>query len=415
MSGLNRVLPRINALAASAAIHVLVVVWLAGLPLPQGDLPAERQVDVVILPPPAEDAAFPGLKPLERSSAEPVPGDLGPAKSLAGADLARIAAHIDVLFPFVVPGLAIEAFFPAVGAPATLIFENPYRRGASRAPAPSGRPLPLDEATLQKVVDKAWSRGERWKSFSDIREYIDRYSADDRSLARLIGWYRERNALQPYADGDIRDLRLWAQLGLAADHVAFIRYIREYTAAHPSSKVTTELLFLLDTLAQANQDALATLIETDQQDDLLWTRVNHPRAYLLARQIQDAYGRKLATRGLVTRPAVDEFYERGRLALLTGIARTTPNGYRANDAKFLIGSILWKQGQHDNALRAWREIAAPIEESADAAAVSQIRTAVLSGKADARNIDFILANVQGRWLAFSDDRLRKFGYRFDTY
>src|SRR5215204_3244995 len=274
-------------------MHVLAVVWLTGLPLPRGEVVSRREVEVVVLQPPAEDASFPGLKPLERNSAEPVPGDPGGAPSLAGADLARIAWHIDVLFPFVVPGLAIDAFFPSIHTPATLVFENPYRRAPARAQAAAGLPLPLDEAALQKVIDTAWSRGERWKSFGGVREYIDRYGADERALARLVGWYRERNALQPYADGEIRDLRVWAQLGLAADHVTFIRYIREYTAAHPSSKVTTELLFLLDTLAQANQDALATLIETNQRDDLLWTRVNHPRAYLLVRQIQDAYGRKL--------------------------------------------------------------------------------------------------------------------------
>jgi hypothetical protein len=36
--------------------------------------------------------------------------------------------------------------------------------------------------------------------------------------------------------------------------------------------VTTQLLFLLDTIVQANEDALAVLVETDQPDDLQWTR-----------------------------------------------------------------------------------------------------------------------------------------------
>ncbi len=52
---------------------------------------------------------------------------------------------------------------------------------------------------------------------------------------------------------------MWAQLGLAADHVDFIDFVSEYASQHPSSKTTTELLFLVDKLAQASLDALVTL------------------------------------------------------------------------------------------------------------------------------------------------------------
>jgi hypothetical protein len=34
---------------------------------------------------------------------------------------------------------------------------------------------------------------------------------------------------------------------------------------------------------------------------------------------------------------------------------------------------------------------------------------------DARNIKYILRNHQGRWLDFSYERLKQFGYRFDTF
>ena len=76
-----------------------------------------------------------------------------------------------------------------------------------------------DEATLRGIVDKAWSRGERWRSFGTIRDYIEKYSADDEGLAQLVGDYRDRNALQPYADGKIRDLRT-AALAVAISKVA---------------------------------------------------------------------------------------------------------------------------------------------------------------------------------------------------
>ena len=34
---------------------------------------------------------------------------------------------------------------------------------------------------------------------------------------------------------------------------------------------------------------------------------------------------------------------------------------------------------------------------------------------DARRIDRVLDSEHGRWLSFSFDRLRQFGYRFDTF
>ena len=403
-----------GAFSVSAIAHAVVAFWLAGARVePGGVVPPEKPLEIVVLPP-TEDSSFAGLKPVERSNPGWKVDDPGDSAAIPGADLQRIASRIAVLFPFVTPGLAIDAFFPSTGAPASLVFDNPYRRTTSEPqPSPSGR-LRLDEATLQSIVDKSWSRGERWKAFGTIRDYLDKYPPDDDGLARLVAAYRDRNALQPYADGRIRDLRMWAQLGLAADHVSFIGYIRNYARAHPGTRVTTELLLLLDTIAQANQDALATFVETDQPGDLEWTRRAHPRAFLLVRHIQDQYARELARRGLTSRTAIDEFYDRGRLAILTGIARTTPRGHRANDATFLTGSILWRQGNRAAAVRAWRELTPPAGDS-HAIAIEQLRAALGSGPPDGRNIDFILRNVQGRWLSASDDRLRRFGYRFDTY
>jgi hypothetical protein len=273
----------------------------------------------------------------------------------------------------------------------------------------------MTPAQLQALVDKSWTRAHRWRAFEPIRQLIQEGDAEDERLASLIALYRDQNALQPYADGPIRDLRLWAQLGLAADHADFIGFVRGYAAAHPSTKVTTELLFLLDTLAQANADALAVFVETNQPGDLEWTKDTHPRAYLLARDIHRVYARDIGRLGLMSRPGIEAFYGRGRLSLLSRILQTTPRGYRADDARFLMGEILWNQGQTDNALRMWRAMTAGPSDATYAQVIAQLRTAVQPAAPDARNIRYILRNQQGRWSAFSDERLRRFGYRVDMY
>jgi hypothetical protein len=402
-----------GAFAMSVALHGALLLWLVGPFWIRSSSSAERPMHVVLLPP-LEDSRFPGVNPIDRNTTRWKVDPIAEDYRLADADLARIVDHIEVLFPFVTPGLALDAFFPPDAARGRLVFDNPYRKQAVAEKATAKRPLDLSPAALKQLVDRSWSRGRRWASFQTIREYLETYDPSDERLALLARMYRDENALQPYADGSVRDLRVWAQVGLAADHVLFIGFIRQYVAEHPRTRSATELLFLLDTIAQANEDALATLIETDQPEDLQWTKELNPRAYILMRRIEQQYARELARRGLVTRAAISAYYDRVRLDILSGILRTTPGGYRANDARFLIGTIHWQQQRPRDAIASWRGLTATLDDS-HAPAIGQIRTAVGAVQPDSRNIDLILRNQQGRWLAFSDDRLRRFGYRFDTY
>lgn len=404
-----------GAFATSVALHAAIA---AALIWPASGLfrrsATERSVEVLLLPP-AEDSRFPGLKPVPRIELGLSPDEWSAhPEQLAGADVERIAEHAAVLFPFVTPGIALEAFFPRVGPPSHLIFETPFLRRGNTAPSATGRRLHMSDAAIQALVDKSWTRGNRLRAFDRVAKIIGAYDADDERLATLVRRYRDQDGLEPYADGSVRDLRLWAQLGLAADHVGFIGYIRDFVAAHPSTRVGTELLFLLDSVAQANQDALAVFVETNQPGDLEWTRVGHPRAYELAKNIQRQYGKELARRGLLSRPAIDEYYERGRLAILMGILQTTPSGYRANDARFLIGSILWKWKRQDEAVRIWRTLA-PSADDTYATAIDQIRAAVSVTRPSTHDIGYILANQQSRWLFSSENRLKRFGYRVDIY
>jgi hypothetical protein len=405
-----------GAFGTSMALHAAVAAWLAwttSVPPPGAQQPA-RRMEVVLLPP-SEDSQYPGLKPVERSRIGARLDDLKGEGHIAGADIGRIGAHLPVLFPFVNPGLALDAFFAAIPSSSRLVFENPYVRRPAEPIAQNGGRLAMTPAQLQALVDTCWTRAHRWKAFEPIRQLVQNGNPDDERLAMLLALYRDQNALQPYADGSVRDLRLWAQLGLAADHADFIGFVRGYAVAHPSTKVTTELLFLIDTLAQANADALAVLVETNQPGDLEWTKETHPRAFLLAREIQRFYAGDIVRLGLTSRPAIEAFYGRGRLSILSRILLTTPQGYRADDARFLMGEILWNQGDIDEALRVWRAMTDGPSEATYAIVIAQLRTAVQPTKPDARNIRYILRNQQGRWLSASDDRLRRFGYRADTF
>jgi len=188
-------------------------------------------------------------------------------------DFAKIASRASLLFPFLDLQLSIQAA-PEVrlhdGGDGLVFVQTITAHRADKLPR-----LRVSPTELQTIVDLAWSRRARWKVFQSIRTITDGYDPNEGRLPTLLRAYVDEDLLQPYQDTTIRDPRLWTQLGIAADHADFIQFITGYAARHPSTRVTTELLFLLDKLAQASLDALMTLLDTEPTRDLragLWRR-----------------------------------------------------------------------------------------------------------------------------------------------
>jgi hypothetical protein len=422
----------IQAFAASLLLHLLaaMVVGWRPAPLPaQPPATASRAIQAYVVAP-AEDSRFPGLNPVAKAADDwTLPRD-DKASTLAigrfNVDVSKISERARVLFPFLTPGLSLEPFglLPQREVHSTL--RNPFaarRRGVDGTAAP---PLVLGEAGRQSLIDKAWSRHERWAAFEPLSRLAQSYSPDEGQLPALLRMYCDQNSLQPYADTNIRDPRLWAQLGLAADHVSFIAFIRQYAAEHPSTKATTELLFLLDRVAEANRDALRAMLDSDPAETLGWTRTGSAKAYELIMRIRWYYLHELDRRGLASEESIDVFYERARLAILTGIVRTTPNGYRANDARFLIGAIYWRQRKMAEALRSWRAMTLDTQDTSVMGGLQLARilrdakyrdegAGPVPDEALVREIERVLKNEHGRWVSFSYDRLGRFGYRFDAF
>ena len=162
------------------------------------------------------------------------------------------------------------------------------------------------------------------------------------------------------------------------------------------------MLFLLDRIAEASQDALETLLDSNPIKDLGWTRQANPRAFQLAANLRAHYQSELSKRGLSSPLALSRFYDRVRLAILDGIVRTSPGRYRASDAQFLIGSILWRQGRHPEAVETWRGLSCGAADSY-AAACAQLSLlipaagAVRDDPGFARQVMAVLKSEQGRW------------------
>jgi hypothetical protein len=409
------------ALGVSCALHILLAVALLGRPEPSGtrlEVAPHGTITAVIVAPP-EDATFPGLNPVTRTDEEWMRPLGGESSALqvgdVRIDVEKIRERAQVLFPFLTPGLSLDHFLPGPWHDVQARLENPLTADRRRREKAGFRgPLVLGEEQLQSLVDKAWSRHDRWTAFEPISKLAPKYDAGAGQLPSLLQRYRDQNSLQPYADTAIRDPRLWAQLGIAADHVTFISFIRRYASDHPSTMATTELLLLLDRIAEANQDAISVLRANDPPADLDWTRQANPEAYDLIVGIRRYYQREANRLGLTSDAAVDRYYETARLAILNGIVRTTPDGYRMSDARYRMGAIYWRQNNPEEALRAWWQMT-PVPDDSHFIVSSQIVAALHSGRPIRQEIDRILKNDLGRWLSFSDDRLRRFGHRFNTF
>ena len=416
----------LSAFTGSLALHAALILTLAWplrtvLPRPSSAAPAPPSVAVFAVP--QEDEKFPGLKPVPSGSAARIePLDQDSAVVSIGDfkfDASKLVERADVLFPFLSPGLSLDHFAIHPGDEHVLIYERPapVRAAGQRGALP---PLQISDRAIQALVDRTWSRRERWAAFQPIAELARHYHATNGDLPLVFQRYTDQNALQPYRDMEIRDPRLWTQLGLAADHVSFIGFIREYAAAHPGTRGAIDLLFLLDRMAEASEDALQTLLDCNPEGDLQWTRSTNRDAYRLALQLRTYYRAQMSRLDIPTRSALAGHYARTRLAILEGILRTTPDGYRAGDARFLIGAIHWRTGHPSEALAAWRAITVVPGDSHRAAA-EELVTVLAADAANhdpaqlTRQIIRVLQRDFGRWWDSSYDRLKQFGYRFDTY
>ena len=414
-----------SAHASSLALHLLtsaVAVWLTSTGM-KGHAGAKNSAATgrpitIVLAPAREESTLPGLNAME-TAPDPVDLDAGASSTVSfpgfGFDMRKVADRAMLLFPFATPGLALDAFGLAPRREVKDRVPAPFERPRAEEPRTAARrpPLVIADAALQSLIDAAWSRRDRWSAFKRVVELTNTYSADEGRLPAVLHAYLQQNGLQPYVDTTIRDPRLWVELALAADHVVFVAFISRYASEHPSTRATTELLFLLDKLAQASLDALVTLLNINPQEDLWWTRTANRSAWDLMVELKRHYTVILKRRGLETATALQAHYNKVRLSILTGILRTTPQGYRASDARFLIGAIYWSEGNRADALQTWRDITIDPGDSY-VTAYTGILNAMRGGSSPSE-IDAVLRAEHGRWVIFSIERLHQFGYRFDTF
>jgi len=419
----DRIRRRVAGLGLSAALHLLAIVIGASITV-QYPVPSSNDTPSKV----AVHMADVHMLSLPSSGSSNDPGafseDLGIHLDADDSTLALPGFRIDFgkvvkkaasLFPFLTGRASLEQIVATYRPRERTALANPF--GQRRTTGANRAPLNLRAAEMQKLLDRCWSRRDRWQAFQPIGMLTQSHDPDGGDLPLLLRNYVAQDGLQPYVDTRIRDPRLWTQLGLAADHGDFIDFISHYVKANGSTRTTTELLFLLDILAQASYDALTVLLDSDPSHDLQWTAASSRDAYRAVAAIRNYYSAHLARIGLESPEALKAYYDEARLSVLNTILDTTPDGYRASDARLAIGAIEWKRGKREAAIAVWREMTiradnADTEDESDI--LEEVRCAAGQPVAKLR-INRILERQRSRWISRSFDRLRQFGYRFDTF
>ena len=450
----------IGAGATSLAIHATVigaVVWLSapvlGLGVGAVAKPEKRNSQTLAIFGAQSSASTnasgrerPSSKPLLQTSSESGPVrdgvKMNPGESTLEFpgftfDVAKLVNRGTALFPFLTRTFSFNVEKPREKRAQSLL--NPF----SSQPAITMHtpPLVMPDSEVQRIVDEAWSRRERWGPFQRIRTLADQYNADTGQVPALLRGHADQNALQPYVEAKMRDPRVWTQLALAADHGLFIDYISEYVSRHPGTKASVELLFLLDLLAQGSLDTLQFFLEIVPDRDLKWTHRMNPEAFKSLVDIQDFYLEQRRKRGLDSHRSLGRHYDQIRTQILTTILQTSPDGYRVNDARYLLGELNWKRDRFAEAKRIWSEMRVdPQGRYAEASTAVLLamrdadarrgaappQPAVRRGppysspdsanlQAEVRAINQILEDEYQRWVGFYRARLQHFGYALDTF
>ena len=323
-------------------------------------------------------------------------------------DIEKIGTRIDRLFPFNDP-ISLAFMTQTTGAGCDVkVFEM-----APHLPAPSPV-LILSPLEMQTVLDESWSRRDRWDSFQQILNLVLRFDPQQGDLPTLLRRYVSDNLLQPFTASRSPEPNVWGLLSVAADHFEFVQFIRTFVDRVPSSKATTELLFLLDKLVQANLQAALSLFTLDTSHGIESTKRVSPKGSEILVTLKEHQGRALSSRGISDESGIAIAYDEVRVGILEHLIRTTPQGYRINDAYFLIGEIYWQQRRRAEARAVWGKIEP--DSSDDYFIVYSDVRANLAGETSSRvPIDIALNEQARRWLHASSQRLRHFGFRPDTF
>ena len=411
-----------RGIAGTAALHatgILILLLAAAVPR-LAPVASPDGLAVELVPPPASlPPPVLTVSPLTLPAVDAMP----PSGAFTTADgftydTSRIRQRREVLFPFLTGRLPFLDDLRAAVAADRQRLHSPLGAGARRR-SQDRPPLELSAAARDALVDGSWSRRDRWKSLAKIVDLTGRHDPDDGQLPAVVRGHVERNLLQPYFETSVPDPRFWVMLGLAADHLDVIQFVGRYAQQHPSSRTTTELLFLLDELADANRGAFELLMQTNIAG-LGGTSASSPQDVQLAWQLQRGYESWTRERGLDQVKALDAHYDGVRLAILSTIVETSPNGYGAADARFLAGRLLWDRSDIPGAVQLWRGMAVDAQRADDRTTYAGVRADILRALGPDGSVDVIgvvraLAAERSRWLRESADRLARFGYTPQTF
>jgi hypothetical protein len=189
---------RFAGFTVALALHlsaVALLVWLS-IPTRSGNA-APRQAAMLAVAP------TPPAAPKPRSREDEIRADLDrhlpkPADVRVWGftfDLRKVRSRWSALFPFVTapPRFDVDAGTRRASSSRGFVFVDPDRARPGEPPAKPA--LVMSPSAIQRLVDGAWSRRERWSRFARFVNLAHAYHPDDGRLPAVIRAYVAQNML----------------------------------------------------------------------------------------------------------------------------------------------------------------------------------------------------------------------------
>ena len=229
---------------------------------------------------------------------------------------------------------------------------------------PPKEPLAMTREDRVHYLDKSIKKSKEKQLDEFIQKYMG-YDTNKGDLSKFVRdlYYENLQRLAYTFSGDITYFTIdYFQENLNKED--YLRQMMALLSQNLGSKVGTEILFTLENIYEIQGRALDLYF---QNSPLYKTYSPEKRKEIRIEAIKrviEKYKPILQDKKILNADDANKAFALKRIEILDTLIRHTPDSYRAKDATFEKGRILWEQGDHREAVKLWSTIPR-IRESGD--------------------------------------------------
>ncbi len=220
--------------------------------------------------------------------------------------------------------------------------------------------LVLADSEMQGILDGLITKPKNVQ-FYEIRKYAERYHPDEGDLPKLMQRFYFENIVRLAYDTltIFEDSLISYTIDYFEEQLnekELFDYALGYIREHQGSKTSVEFLFILENLFAIHKQALENMFNSYNiaKEERLLFKDDSMLTTIIS--VYERYTNSLRENGLDTEEKILQEYDNTKIKILEQIIKTTPNGYRLDDALYKMGLVYWLQENNNQAIEYWKMI-----------------------------------------------------------